>query len=249
VLLSDGLRNLPLLRIEVLHHHACDAGAEQAAFSIERIRIDGSSGANHCGFAVLANKPGVIAIFIKGSKGPKGLTIQTKQIPRASPPGAEALAPGAEPSVRSAAENSVVRTSEKTPSAHAPLPREATPGDASQLEAAIAALPWFLATPSQGDASLSMAPSSEAAESKIAPRPVSHRVRKTLQCKALPARIPEVGARLDEHSSSPKTFPPPKPDSLAKQVPTDASKAKGSTNDSSPVPAKPSAANAPKPGS
>jgi hypothetical protein len=67
VRLSDALRNLPLLRVEVLKRHACSAGTG-ATITVERIRLSGLSGANHCGFASIDDAPGVYAVFVKGKK-------------------------------------------------------------------------------------------------------------------------------------------------------------------------------------
>jgi hypothetical protein len=68
VRLSDALRNLPLLRVEVLKRPACSAGTDKAAFSVERIRRDGLSGANRCGTATVDDAPGVFTVFVKGKK-------------------------------------------------------------------------------------------------------------------------------------------------------------------------------------
>jgi hypothetical protein len=67
VRLSEALRNLPLLRVEVLKRHACSTGTE-AAISVERIRLSGLSGANRCGFAPVEDAPGVFTVFVKGKK-------------------------------------------------------------------------------------------------------------------------------------------------------------------------------------
>jgi hypothetical protein len=69
VQLSNALRNLPLLQVEVLNRHGCAPGAENAALSVERIRESGLSGANRCGTAVAENAPGVLTVFVKGMKG------------------------------------------------------------------------------------------------------------------------------------------------------------------------------------
>lgn len=66
VRLSDALRNLPLLRVEVLKRSACSAGTDKAAISVERIRRDGLSGANRCGAATVEDAPGVLTVFVKG---------------------------------------------------------------------------------------------------------------------------------------------------------------------------------------
>jgi len=69
VRLSNALRNLPVLRVEVLKRHICAPGAGDAAFSLERIRLDGLSSANRCGAITLADAPGVLTVFVKGMKG------------------------------------------------------------------------------------------------------------------------------------------------------------------------------------
>jgi hypothetical protein len=86
VRLSDALRNLPLLRVEVLKRGACAPDAGGAATSVERIRRDGLSTANRCGTVVAAAAPGVLAVFVKGKKaGAK--TAQPSAKPAAAQPG------------------------------------------------------------------------------------------------------------------------------------------------------------------
>jgi hypothetical protein len=68
VRLSNALRNLPLLRVEVLRRHICAPGAGDAAFSVERIRLNGLSGANRCGITTLVDVPGVLTVFVKGKQ-------------------------------------------------------------------------------------------------------------------------------------------------------------------------------------
>ncbi|MGA2537838.1 MAG: hypothetical protein ABSF53_17615, partial [Terracidiphilus sp.] len=69
VRLSNDLRNLPLLRVEVLNGHVCQPGANRAAISVDGIRLNGMSGANRCGTAMVVDAPGVFTVFIKGKKG------------------------------------------------------------------------------------------------------------------------------------------------------------------------------------
>ena len=72
VQLSSGFRNLPWLRVRVARRRLCNADADGAAFSVERIRRDGQSAANRCGTAAVENVPGVVTVFVKGKKaGPK----------------------------------------------------------------------------------------------------------------------------------------------------------------------------------
>ena len=66
--LSDALKNLPLLRVEVLKRSSCARDAGGAAISVERIRRDGMSAANRCGTVVAADVPGTLAVFVKGKK-------------------------------------------------------------------------------------------------------------------------------------------------------------------------------------
>jgi hypothetical protein len=86
VLLSDALRNLPLLRVEVLKRSSCATNSGDAAISVERIRRDGLSAANRCGTVVAVDAPGVLAVFVKGKKaGAK--TAQPPAKPAAAQPG------------------------------------------------------------------------------------------------------------------------------------------------------------------
>ena len=83
VRLSNVLRNLPLLRVEVLKRRIC-AGA--AAFSVERVRLDGLSGANRCGAITLEDAPGVLTVFVKGKKGDAAAGAAAQPIAVASIP-------------------------------------------------------------------------------------------------------------------------------------------------------------------
>ncbi len=67
--LSNQLRNLPLVRVEVLKRHGCEPDSGGAAFSVELIRRDGVSGANRCGTVAVEDAPGVLTVFVKGKKG------------------------------------------------------------------------------------------------------------------------------------------------------------------------------------
>jgi hypothetical protein len=68
--LSSALRNLPLLRAKVLKRHPCSPGSNDAAISVERVRRDGLSSVNRCGFATAADAPGVLTVFVTGSDDP-----------------------------------------------------------------------------------------------------------------------------------------------------------------------------------
>jgi len=69
VRLSNTLRNLPLLRVEVLKRHNCQPGWDEAAFSMERIRLEGLSGVDRCGDLVAKDAAGVLTVFVKGKEG------------------------------------------------------------------------------------------------------------------------------------------------------------------------------------
>jgi hypothetical protein len=68
VRLPNAFRNLPLLRVQVLRRRGCEPDSDQAAFSVDRIRRDGLSGANRCGTAVAEDAPGVFTVFVKAPK-------------------------------------------------------------------------------------------------------------------------------------------------------------------------------------
>jgi hypothetical protein len=76
LLLSNGLRNLPLLRVEVLHGHACAQGAGGTPFSVELVRQGGLSGVNRCGFAFAENVAGVLTLYVKGRKPARKAAIE-----------------------------------------------------------------------------------------------------------------------------------------------------------------------------
>jgi hypothetical protein len=83
VRLSDALKNLPLLRVEVLKRGSCASDAGDAAISVERIRRDGMSAANRCGTVVAVDAPGVLAVFVKGKKS-EAKTAQPSAKPAAA---------------------------------------------------------------------------------------------------------------------------------------------------------------------
>jgi len=78
VLLSNELRNLPYLRVEVLKSHPCERGARQSAYSVERIRAAGQSGANRCGTVVVAEEPGFLTVFVKGKDASGGNPLRIR---------------------------------------------------------------------------------------------------------------------------------------------------------------------------
>jgi hypothetical protein len=90
--LSDTLRNLPLLRVEVLNRRACWAGTNEAAISVERIRLSGLTRANRCGFASVVSAPGKFTVFVKGT-GPKRAEAPAKALLLETVPQAKSEAP------------------------------------------------------------------------------------------------------------------------------------------------------------
>ncbi len=73
VRLSNSLGNLPLLRLMVRERHACSAGTNEAAISVERVRRDGLSGVNRCGLATAAEAPGLLTVFVTGTDDPDAI--------------------------------------------------------------------------------------------------------------------------------------------------------------------------------
>ncbi len=81
--LSNALRNLPLLRVEVLKRSSCAPDAGDAVISVERIRRDGLSAANRCGTVVAVDAAGVFAVFVEGKK-PAAKTADPPEKPAAA---------------------------------------------------------------------------------------------------------------------------------------------------------------------
>jgi len=82
--LSNTLRNLPLLHLEVETAHACGATKGEAVFNVEAIRRDGLTSSNHCGRAVVEDEPGVFTVFVKGKRTKAPLSAKMAGMP-ASP--------------------------------------------------------------------------------------------------------------------------------------------------------------------
>jgi len=79
VQLRDGLRNLPLVRVEVVKGHGCAADGFEAAFLVDLVRRDGITGPNRCGAVLVASAPGVLTVFVKGKKAGAKSEIGTTQ--------------------------------------------------------------------------------------------------------------------------------------------------------------------------
>jgi len=67
--LPDALANLPFLQIRLARKHLCQADSSAATYSVERIRRDGLSTPDRCGFAAVEDAPGVFIVFAKGKGG------------------------------------------------------------------------------------------------------------------------------------------------------------------------------------
>jgi hypothetical protein len=239
--LSNELRNLPFLRIEVLQRHACDRSADQAAFSIERIRIDGFSGANHCGMAVLADTPGVIAFFIKGRKMPKEvgrLTVQANE-PTARPAAGVEAHSEAGQRIRPVADEPAVLFAMKTPTAKEEKPREARSVGQMAPDSDSPAIPWFVGIQTMTD--LGDKPPIWPVESRVIQRRAAARVAKrSYECKAPPtAPAKESAARTANQAADHGTHPSAKPETTPKPAATAGEKQKGATGVPLPVAAKP----------
>ena len=65
---TNALRNLPLVRVEVAKRRICGPQGCGAPFSVELIRRDGMSASNRCGTAAVKDEAGVLSVFVKGKK-------------------------------------------------------------------------------------------------------------------------------------------------------------------------------------
>jgi len=83
--LPDALANLPFLQIRLARKHLCQADSSAATYSVERIRRDGLSTPDRCGFAAVEDAPGVFIVFAKGKGGvPKHGSPESKPAPPAA---------------------------------------------------------------------------------------------------------------------------------------------------------------------
>jgi len=64
--LPDALANLPLLQIRLARRHLCQADSRAATYSVERIRRDGLSTPDRCGYAAVEDAPGIFIVYAKG---------------------------------------------------------------------------------------------------------------------------------------------------------------------------------------
>jgi hypothetical protein len=106
--LADGLRNLPLLRVEVIKLRSCAAGGFGKTFSMELTRRDGLSSSNRCGANSAQNVAGTLTVFVAdrkpwlkkhGAKKPASATIKelSEQATGPSPPSLRQQPIAAEP--------------------------------------------------------------------------------------------------------------------------------------------------------
>jgi len=91
--LSDRISNLPFLQVWVAGAPLCQRKPRSESFSVDRVRREGLSTPNQCGFATSVGEPGTFNIFVKPSKKllfPKKIIPQISENP--APP--EVLLPG-----------------------------------------------------------------------------------------------------------------------------------------------------------
>ncbi|MGD0902173.1 MAG: hypothetical protein ABR924_04440 [Terracidiphilus sp.] len=69
--LPDALANLPFLQIRLARKHLCQADSSAATYSVERIRRDGLSTPDRCGFAAVEDAPGIFIVYAKGKGAAK----------------------------------------------------------------------------------------------------------------------------------------------------------------------------------
>lgn len=125
--LSNQLRNLPLVRVEVLKRHACQPDAGDAAFSVELVRRDGLNGANRCGSTTVEDAPGVLAFFVKSKEGSAPAEVSAAPLDPAPTPGPVSASslPSAPAAPSSAPKNQLAAEPASAP-ALAPTPYAAT---------------------------------------------------------------------------------------------------------------------------
>lgn len=171
VRLSNTLRNLPLLRVEVLQRHSCEPGSDQSAFSMERIRLEGLSGVDRCGTIRVEEALGVLTVFVKGKKGDVfGVTVLPPLV-AAAPASAPAAATAPVSVVASSAPMTAAPVSSSRPEAGRDGGRAAEP----PAEAALPPIPFAL--PADFFSAADRLPDSAAESVSVpsAPRVVTHR--------------------------------------------------------------------------
>jgi hypothetical protein len=87
VRLTNALRNLPLIRVQVIQQRSCGPEGFAVPFSVELIRRDGMSASNRCGTATVSDSAGVLTVFVKGrDAGPQSeVAINAVPKPNAGP--------------------------------------------------------------------------------------------------------------------------------------------------------------------
>ena len=68
--LPRPLVNFPFLEASPVRAKLCQAGARGELYKIGRIRSDGWTAPNHCGFLHVADEPGVLTLFARQGEGP-----------------------------------------------------------------------------------------------------------------------------------------------------------------------------------
>ena len=64
----NRISNLPLLQVWISSAALCQGKPRNEAFSVDRVRRDGLSTPNHCGFVTSVDEPGTFTVFVKPSK-------------------------------------------------------------------------------------------------------------------------------------------------------------------------------------
>jgi len=108
---SSRISNLPFLQVWVSNAALCQRKPRSEAFSVDRIRRDGLSTPNQCGFVTSVDEPGIFTVFVRPSRkllSPKSIPLisGSSAQPEASSPtpaAAPAPVPSSVPSPASAA--------------------------------------------------------------------------------------------------------------------------------------------------
>jgi hypothetical protein len=82
VRLTNALRNLPLVRVEVIKQRSCGAEGAGTPFSVDLIRRDGINASNRCGTATATDGAGVLTVFVKVKKAGSENESAKKFVPK-----------------------------------------------------------------------------------------------------------------------------------------------------------------------
>ena len=83
VSLTNALRNLPLIKVQVIQQRSCGPEGFAVPFSVELIRRDGMSASNRCGTATVIDSAGMLTVFVRGRDAGPLSEVATNAVPKA----------------------------------------------------------------------------------------------------------------------------------------------------------------------